>query len=993
MIENARRQVFLVALVAALALLFTLVKEPALGLDLSGGTQLIYEVDIDQAKKDGLVDANLSNDDIMRDTLAIISERVDPTGTKEPVITRRGENGFLIELPDVGETEAEIIKRQIETLGRLEMRLVAVEDYNQNGVSFDLPKEKERLEAWLKEKDADDIENRVVIAEHPDRIDRFNNLTITDGGRLQSSLRWFPRKIRPDNRQSDQWEYSYANDQRANANVVAVFTPGDYATAPKATAEDEPQPFLVELFPINMDSEYFKGEDMNAAGVRSGSDPQSGLPCVFYEVAAGKKSAYADWSSDNMNKRSAIILNGIVRSAPSFKGRIFGGGVITGSFTVREAEDLAKVIKTGSLQVKPEPVSSQTIGATLGKRSIRLGVISIGVGGLLVLLFILAYYRLAGLVAFTAIALNVFLIYGIVQFIEATITLPGIAGLVLTMGMAVDANILIYERIREEIAKGKELLQAVRAGFDRAMVTILDANITTFLAGVVLYNVGVGPVRGFAVTLMVGILTSLFTALFVTRLVFHYLMDRKLLTEFKVADWFVGFKFDFVRIGKVAFGCSIAVILIGLIYAATVRSDRMLGLDFTGGASVELRLKEGLTPLELAQRMESDPEFAAEFPDPMINTVGELTGDTATAFTVKLKITEAQRNKLDELQAEAKQRGEVFEPPYKQQLLSNAQLPLVAGAFSRVQNNPWPGQPVNLAYAEVHFQNPVEVAEVKRRIEREKGGNPEVSALGGDADQTTDIVTEFPIAKDATPTEITDTITVALQEMTDVEGNPVALSNPIPSAEIIGSRMVGQLRTAAIGAMVLSLFLIVMYIRLRFHEYKYGIGAVAALVHDVLITFCVVVAFNNLGIVNAEIDLPMIAAFLTIIGYSINDTIVIFDRVRENLSEQKRLGDSKETFSQLLNRSINQTLSRTILTSGTTLFVVMAVYLVNRGTGSGLEGFAFALTIGIFSGTYSTIFIASPLVLWLRNRETAQAESSGTLAKGDGAKVAVKTGV
>ena len=426
MIENAGRQVFLVALVAALALLFTLTKDPALGLDLSGGTQLIYEVDVAQAKKDGLVDADLSDDDIMRETLAIISERVDPTGTREAVITRRGENGFLIELPDVGETEAEIIKRQIETLGRLEMRLVAVEDYNENGISFDLPKEKERLEAWLKETDADGVENRVVIAQHPDRIDRYNNLSTQDGGRLEQELRWFPRKIRPDKHPERLWEYSDAN--QAGSYVAPAFTPQQYATPPAEVAAGELEPFLVELFPINMNSTFFKGEDMNAAGVRSGTDPQSGLPCVFYEVAAGKKSAYADWSSDNINKKSAIILNSVVRSAPSFRGRIYGGGIITGSFTVQEAEDLAKVIKTGSLQVKPEPVSSQTIGATLGERSIRLGMISIGVGGLLVLLFILAYYRLAGLVAFTAIALNVFLIYGIVQFIEATITLPGIAG-------------------------------------------------------------------------------------------------------------------------------------------------------------------------------------------------------------------------------------------------------------------------------------------------------------------------------------------------------------------------------------------------------------------------------------------------------------------------------------------------------------------------------------------------------------------------------------
>lgn len=993
MIENARRQVFLVALIAALALLFTVTKDPSLGLDLSGGTQLIYDVDIDRAKQDGLVDATMSDDEIMEQTLAIISERVDPNGTRDAVITRRGETGFLIELPDVGETEAEIIKRQIENLGRLEMRLVAIEDYRDNGVNFDLTKEKERIEKWLGEENAAGIKNSITIAEYPDRIDRFNNLATKDGGRLETQLRWYPRKIHSVAGTSDRWDYSYSQDTRQRGFVVAVFTAGQYGSPPPAAVEGEEPPFLVELFPINLDAEHFTGEEMNAAGVRSGTDSNTGLPCVFYEIAAGRKGDYADWSTDNKDEKSAIILNGLVRSAPTFQGRIYGSGIITGSFTVREAEDLAKVIKTGSLRVKPDPVSSNTIGATLGERSIRLGTISIGAGAILVLLFILAYYKLAGLVAFTAIALNMFLIYGVVQFIEATITLPGIAGLVLTMGMAIDANILIYERIREEVNKGKELLQAVRSGFDRAMVTILDANITTFLAGVVLYNVGVGPVRGFAVTLMIGILTSLFTALFVTRLVFHYLMARKLLQEFKVATWFTGLRFDFVAMGKKAFAMSMIAIVAALAYSTTVPTDRVLGLDFTGGASVELRLSTPLSVSELRSKMAADSKFNAEYPDPLINTMGDVVAGKAQIYSVKLKISHEQRVQLDQELEAAKERGEQLEPPYKKQLLDNPELPLVAGAFSRVENNEDPGQPVNLAYAEVHFESLVEVAEVRKRLEAQRGGDPNVSPIEGDDLQSSDLWVEFPIAKNASETDITDAIAVALDGMTDTSGKPVALSNPIPSAEIIGSRMVGELRTAAIGALVLSLFLIVMYIRIRFREYKYGFGAVIALVHDVLITFGVVVFLNSTGIANAEIDLPMIAAFLTIIGYSINDTIVIFDRVRENVSENERLGDSKETFAGLLNRSINQTLSRTILTSGTTLFVVLAVFLVNRGSGSGLEGFSLALIIGILSGTYSTMFIASPVVLWLRNRETARGVTPDPMVKDESAGVPAKTSV
>ena len=255
--------------------------------------------------------------------------------------------------------------------------------------------------------------------------------------------------------------------------------------------------------------------------------------------------------------------------------------------------------------------------------------------------------------------------------------------------------------------------------------------------------------------------------------------------------------------------------------------------------------------------------------------------------------------------------------------------------------------------------------------------------------QANNVFVEFPVRKEANETEITDMVALALEGLKDANGEPFALSNPIPSAEVIGDRMVGELRTAATGAMIISLFLIVMYIRLRFREYKYGLAAVAALVHDVIISLVLVVFFNAMGLTTAEIDLPMIAAFLTIIGYSINDTIVIFDRVRENLSEKQRLGDTKESFGDLLNRSINQTLSRTILTSGTTLFVVLAVFIVNRGSGSGLEGFSFAMIIGILSGTYSTMFIASPLVLWLRNREAGQGQID-TAANASDQNVAVK---
>ncbi|MEM7202766.1 MAG: protein translocase subunit SecD [Planctomycetota bacterium] len=960
MIENAGRQVILVVLVALASLYFIVAEKTRLGLDLKSGTQLVYELPL----------AELSEEEdpetVISETLNIIGERIDPTGVLDARITRRGERQFLVELPEKDKTESEIIKSQIQNLGKLEMRVLADAQYDEEGITFDnLADEKKRVEDWLNEDN-----NRQLVATDPGQIILYNQLPTEDGGRLDTeNLVWVPGKIYPAARDRSRWDFAMSS--RGETNVVGVYQQGELQAGPPTDWSDSDKPFLVELFPINYHEEHFEGEQMDASGVRQGNEPDSGAPCVFYKLAGEHATRYADWSSKYTGQHSAIILNGIVRSAPVFQGRIYGTGIIRGGFTEREAADLAKVIKTGSLRIKPTLISDVSIGAGLGARQIELGQMSILVGGALVLVFIIAYYRLAGLVAFAAIALNVFLILGGVKFIRATITLPGLAGLVLTMGMAVDANILIYERIREELGRGKDLMRAVRAGFDRAIVTILDANVTTFLAGLVLFNVGVGPVRGFAVMLMVGILSTLFTAYFVTRLVFHFLVTKNVIKDLQAATWLSGVKFDFLKIARQALAVSAIVVVGGLIYVFTVPNDKKLGLDFTGGANLEVVLKESSTAAELRNRLASIDAFRAEFPDPSITTRDANEDDRSQKFSIKLKLSDEMRERVAQEQRDAEAQGIDYEPPYKRQVRESLGPLLVAEAFTDIAANPLPKSTTDSAYVAVHLNAAVDLAAADTRIKGQLGPQAKVGALGADPDATTDrdFFIEFPVPEETAQTEIIENAQTALAGMTDAAGEPIQLSNPIPSAESIGPRMVGQLTTAAIGAMIVALFLIVMYIRVRFHEYKYGFAAVAALVHDVLVTVTFVVLFNHLGIVNAEIDLAMIAAFLTIIGYSINDTIVIFDRVRENASENARLGGSGETFAQIINRSINQTLSRTILTSSTTLFVVLAQFLVNYGTASPLEGFSFALIIGILSGTYSTIFIASPIVLWLRDRE------------------------
>lgn len=979
MIENARRQLAFVTLVLIIALGLCIAKNftPTLGLDLSGGTRLIYTINVQKAIEKGQLQPPVDIDQLMQETIPIIYERIDPSGTLDPTVTRRGETDILIEIAKLPPDQVDAIERAISNLGRLEMRVLA-RDVNKRGADFDLAKEKERLNAWL---DQDD--HRAMLHEDPLKIRLFNIKSRDEGGRLNPELKWFPRKILPDPRDPKRWEFSHAKgagETPPDEAVVAAFTEEWYQRGP--TPE---RPFLVELFAIDMGEEYFTGEDMNPAAVRATRD-DLGSNAVAYAMNEAKATAYADWSEKYIGEKSAIILNGIVRIAPVFRSRITGGrGIIEGRFTDQEVEELIRVLKTGSLRVAPERVSRVTIDATLGRESIQRGVYSIVGGGVLVLAFILLYYRLAGIVAFAAIVMNILLILAVMLFIEATLTLPGLGGLVLTMGMAVDANILIYERIREELRKGKELLQAVRLGFDRAMVTILDANITTFIAGIVLYNVGVGPVRGFAVTLMVGIATSVFTAFFVSRLIFHYLLAAKVLRRFRVAEWLVNVRANFLRWSRVAFAASSIAVIAGLAAFATIPADVKYGLDFTGGADLRVVLKEPMSAEDMRQLLASHEKFRQEFPNPQVNRSAEKPNE----FTIKLKLTDRQLEEIRKLQEAHDDSKGPFEPPYKRLLREVLADKLVPAAFSNPFRTPIPGNPTtDVASITLHFARPVQRAEVLKRMQAEFGNvtvlgrTDEESDWTEEIDWSRDMRLEFDVAKGEDPNRFFDLVTRALVKrdlppLKDKEGHEVMLSNPIPDAEEIGGRMVGELRTAAIGAIVLSLFLIVMYIRIRFHEYKYGIGAVVALVHDVLITLGVVVFWNWTGWVHAEIDLPMIAAFLTIIGYSINDTIIIFDRIRENLSEQQRLGESKESFRELVNRSINQTLSRTILTSSTTLFVVLAQFVVNYGSGSSLESFSFALIVGILSGTYSTIFMASPVVIWLRDRQMAASGDGG----------------
>jgi SecD/SecF fusion protein len=976
MLENASRQLFLVVLALLAGLASVLMLKPTLGPDLKGGTQLRYEVPRDVVKELEAKE-NVTLDTIMAQTIGVIIERIDPTGALDPLVTRSGDTGILIELPYFQDPlDLKKVLERIANLGKLEMRIVADADYAEGPIKFNLQAEKARLEAWLKLGD-----NQKDLLADPSVIRRFNSDQAQ--GPLQfNNLAWYPRLIKPKPEDTKVWETSYSLIPLLSPATVKAYGDPEWngGLVPEAVKQLPPsKQYLVELVALNMHERHFSGEDLDPSGVQATTSQDGGL-AVAYSIVGALTGDYADWSQKWIGKCSAIVLNGVVKSAPRFESKIPGRGQIHGDFTKEEVEELVKVLRTGSLRVEPELQSKLVIGSTLGDEAIARGVRSLLAGSLLVFLVVLAYYRIAGTIACLTLLLNGFLLYAAMLFMQATITLPGLGGIVLTMGMAVDANVLIYERIREELTKGKEMLQAVRAGFERAMSAILDSNITTFLVGIVLFNVGVGPVRGFAVTLMVGIVTTIFTQFLVTRLLFHYALEKKWLANYRPRQFLTNLKLDFVKhIGK-CLTVSTLVIVAGLVYAFTaVPREVMLGIDFTGGANLRMVVSQPMSADDARGRLAADAEFRTDYPNATVNTIGvaDASGHV-NEFNVRLKLTDAQRAHIDtdrrawtEQRRAAEKAGDTppsaYEPPYVASLRRVFSGLLVKPAFNGALLVPSADGNRNLQFAQIdlHFGSPVSVAEATTELANNLKGS-KASVLGDDqaASVTKDLRVEWTTPSSTKDWELFEIARTALAELKDTKQGAMRLSDPFPEAQEIQGRYVDELRNAAIGAIILAWGLIVLYLRVRFHEYKYGIGAVVALIHDVLVTFGVVVLANHMGWVHCEISLSMIACFLTIIGYSVNDTIIIYDRIRECVRDNARDG-TNEPFRDLINKALNQTMSRTVLTTGLTMLVVIAQFAVNWGSESDLESFAFGMLVGMVTGTYSSIYIAAPILIWL----------------------------
>ncbi|MDD5495812.1 MAG: protein translocase subunit SecD [Candidatus Omnitrophica bacterium] len=547
-----------------------------------------------------------------------------------------------------------------------------------------------------------------------------------------------------------------------------------------------------------------------------------GEPYVSLTLNSKGAETFAKITAANVGKRLAIVLDGKVQSAPVIREAIPSGQAqISGNFSVEEANDLSVVLRAGALPAPVVVEEERTVGPLLGADSIRSGLRATLIGALLTFLFMIFYYRLAGVIANIALALNLLLILACLAMFKGTLTLPGIAGLILTIGMSVDANVLIYERIREELKLGKSLRAAISSGYHRASSAIIDSNLTTIVAAVLIFKFGTGPIRGFAVTLTIGLLANLFTAVTCTRVIFELLCEQFGLAKLHMMQFFRATHIDFIGKRKFCYILSAVVIVAGLAIFF-MRGEKNFGVDFSGGTLQQY----------------------------------------------------------------------VFDKPVKIDTIRNSLKSLGYGGASIQQ-----------------YGNQKEVI----------------------------IRTQTDISKDLTK--------LFKEQFRD---NPFQILR----VETVGPAVGKHLRGNATMSLVLGMVGILIYIMFRFNL-KYGIAGVVAIFHDVII------AIGALALTARQFDLTIVAALLTIAGYSINDTIVIYDRIRENMRLVKKGG-----LADVINLSVNQTLSRTILTTAVTMLTVVSLLLFG---GEVLNDFAFCLFIGFLSGVYSTVYIASPLILsWQR---------------------------
>jgi len=1077
-----------------------------LGIDLAGGTILVYEINLDrlkarkaQSREGGDPGAsNLNNagedgldSEEMNKLASQIKRRIDPTDIKNVTVRPLGRSRFEIILPFSGATsgkenltaeEIEDVKRLISQMGVLEFRILA------NGTDDNAGMKAARDAI---KKSAADLPARAVAGLPPEGpADEFDvNL-----GESKAKVRYVWVELGPEERE----HYGLNNRQEASGlwqsaklarnTAFGVRSGGSgYMTTPDTEAatvflfsrdvtsrdtlakesadrdrlkregktDEEIKELVnekkVEYFILTRispeDSLKVVGDVTLTASV--GVDKKSDPSVDFRFNGAGAqqfgKMTRRNIKSNSVKRQLAIILDDRVVSAPGLESEITSQGQITGNFDRKKVENLVQILRSGALsaELKEKPVSENTIGPTLGKDTIQKGTLAVGLAFAAILLFMLVYYQFAGLVACIALFANLLLTVGFMVAVNAAFTLPGLAGLVLTLGMAVDANVLIYERLREERNKGANIVTAIRNGYDRAFPTIIDTHLTSIFTAIVLYSAGNDNLKGFAISLTVGLIISLFTSLYMTRLMFDFWLSRKWLTELRMLRLFEKPSFRPMKYRYVFFTITGVLTVAGLALFL-LRGESVLNVDFRGGTVFAGRLKDGeersltaangqsgfrellgeanqkaqLTATEAKRLPDSDSTtstyvytitYAADgkkttskvtlHEKPLGDTPEEMEADVVRRASHLPDVSVEQmfltgepnfgdgRSRYFTIRTTERQPGLVRLTLDRLLRGDNGQS-LMAGATMSyptavVKMKDASGKETDQAVpvvaggaVEVTFTQPASPNYLRELLEQEfweaNRRKPEKDAFTvdgvGEGAEGRFTKLSVKLKNDQLPSAAADVATrdARLLVLNTVFSQAKQAFDAAPEParlEVFDSQLARETRSRAFWAIALSWIAILLYLWFRFGNWTFGLAAVICLIHDLCFTLGAIAVchylfalpgMNILGIEDFKIDLATIAALLTLVGYSVSDTIVVFDRIREVRGKNPRLT------SDMINDSVNQTLSRTILTAATVFLVSIVLYAAG---GEGVHLFAFVMVMGVMVGTYSSVFVAAPLLL------------------------------
>ena len=725
---------------------------------------------------------------------------------------------------------------------------------------------------------------------------------------------------------------------------------------------------------------------------RAGPDPNSVERKVAFEFDTPGAMQFSDLTGRSVGKPLGIVLDDKLISAPLIHQQIGAQGTISGGvggFSTSEQMYLINTLNAGSLpaQLTEEPISERTVGPQIGADNLRTGLAACMVGLVVVAIFLIGYYYLAGLVAFIAVLINLVLILGVMAMLNATFTLPGVAGVVLAIGAAVDANVLIFERLREEQHRGLSLRMALRNSYDRAFSAILDSNMTTVITSAVLYWLGTEEVKGFAITLLIGLVSSMFTALFVTKTIFGILVEKFGITNlsslpltFPKWDQMLQPKIDWIGKFKLFATISTLVIVIGgwaLVHYA--KKGELLDIEFASGTEVQFELRQ---PTPIDQVREFVPKDSPDLPSPTIVSVG--TGETL--YSIATPMADAKRVREVVLASLGPERLKIQVPSTYEgvdkpsvQMLDTLIFPVMRDRIDSIKSaangflpGNWQTFRGGAAFVMKNIDPPLSPEEILERVRNQSvtPGNKRPGDIAVESPKGPGVPTETAvvlISDENMPFDVDQTkwredfVAPAWSLVSDAINKPATLQK----VNNFDPQVAGETASDALMALILSLGVIMAYIWIRFGDLKYGTATMVAMLHDTL----VVLAFIGLShllyeyahpIANVlmlepfRLNITVVAAVLTVMSYSMIDTIVVFDRIRENR------GKFGEINKKILNDSINQTMSRTLLTAGTNIVTLAFMYVFG---GPGIHGFTFVLLFGILIGTYSSVAIAAPLLL------------------------------